>query len=233
MLRDLFAAGGLVMGPILLASLAAWWLAIACGVRTSRLLRDLRTARAWAGSGRCVTRVSSSGRSAASMDLAAGEIAGMGQHLRVLGVLVGVLPLLGLLGTVSGMIGTFGVIQTEGMGDPRLLAGGIREALVATESGLATALPALLLHQVLSARLRQAEGEQELLLRGLARVVPGGALFGDIAVRLGFVSAGEVERCLSLARARSMRLGEVLLAEGCLSSLQRRIVLGFQGRRHD
>lgn len=233
MLRDLFAAGGLVMGPILVASLAAWWLAVSCGLRVSRLHRDLKAARAWASSDRCVTRVSSSGRSSFAMDLATGEIASLSQLLRVLGVLVGVLPLLGLLGTVSGMIGTFGVIRVEGIGDPRLLAGGIREALVATEAGLATALPALLLHQVLASRLRRAETEQELLLRRLARVVPGGALFGEIAVRLGFVSAGDVERCLALARSRSQRVGEVLLAEGSLTSLQRRIVLGFQGRRHD
>ncbi len=77
-------------------------------------------------------------------------------------VCVAVLPLLGLLGTVSGMIHTFGIIRSEGLGDPRLMAGGIREALVATECGLATAVPLLVFHQILSGRLRRGEIEHSL-----------------------------------------------------------------------
>ncbi|MBI3270900.1 MAG: MotA/TolQ/ExbB proton channel family protein [Planctomycetes bacterium] len=248
MLSELFEAGGVVMAPIAVASVAAWWLALAAGLRMRRLTCDLRATRGLfeespAGSAPSAA-TSVRGRSTATLELAADDLAGLGQDLRFLGVLVGILPLLGLLGTVSGMIGTFGIIQLGGMGDPRLLAGGIREALFATEAGLATALPALLLHQVLAARLRRAGLEEELLLRRLARVLPGegareragagsGGRFGELAARLGYVRPADVERCLALAREREARVGEVLLAQGCLSALQRRIVLALQGVRHD
>jgi biopolymer transport protein ExbB len=64
-------------------------------------------------------------------------------------VIAAVAPLLGLLGTVTGMISTFDVITEFGTGDPKLLAGGISEALVTTELGLIVAIPALLLGNLL------------------------------------------------------------------------------------
>jgi len=63
-------------------------------------------------------------------------------------------PLLGLLGTVTGMINTFNMITVFGTGDPKTLAGGISEALITTEFGLIVAIPSLLLHAVLSRRVR-------------------------------------------------------------------------------
>lgn len=64
-------------------------------------------------------------------------------------------PLLGLLGTVSGMIATFNLITLFGSGDPKPLAGGISEALITTLFGLVVAIPALVLHAFLS---RRAQG---------------------------------------------------------------------------
>ena len=61
-------------------------------------------------------------------------------------------PLLGLLGTVSGMIRTFNVITISGTGDAKPLAGGISEALVTTLFGLIVAIPALIIHALLSRR---------------------------------------------------------------------------------
>lgn len=58
-------------------------------------------------------------------------------------------PLLGLFGTVSGVIKSFNAISIHGSNDPMLLAGGIAEALVATASGLAVAIPALICHRFL------------------------------------------------------------------------------------
>lgn len=63
-------------------------------------------------------------------------------------------PLLGLLGTVTGMINTFNMITVFGTGDPKTLAGGISEALITTEYGLVVAIPSLLLHAVLSRRVK-------------------------------------------------------------------------------
>ena len=55
-------------------------------------------------------------------------------------------PLLGLLGTVTGMINTFNMITVFGTGDPRMLSGGISEALITTKFGLVVAVPALICH---------------------------------------------------------------------------------------
>jgi biopolymer transport protein ExbB len=63
-------------------------------------------------------------------------------------------PLLGLLGTVTGMINTFNAITVFGTGDPKTLAGGISEALITTEYGLIVAIPALLLHAGLSRKVK-------------------------------------------------------------------------------
>lgn len=72
--------------------------------------------------------------------------------LPIIAVTAATAPLLGLLGTVSGMIRTFNLITVFGSGDPKPLAGGISEALVTTLFGLIVAIPALILHAFLSRR---------------------------------------------------------------------------------
>jgi biopolymer transport protein ExbB len=76
------------------------------------------------------------------------------RHLGTLAVFGGVAPLLGLLGTVTGMIHTFQLITIFGTGDAKLLSGGISEALITTEFGLAIAIPVLLAHAYLARRVR-------------------------------------------------------------------------------
>lgn len=63
-------------------------------------------------------------------------------------------PLLGLLGTVTGMINTFNLITVFGTGDAKSLSGGISEALITTEYGLVVAIPALVLHAILSRKVQ-------------------------------------------------------------------------------
>ena len=75
--------------------------------------------------------------------------------LPVIAITAATAPLLGLLGTVSGMIATFNLITLFGSGDPKPLAGGISEALITTLFGLVVAIPALVLHAFLS---RRAQG---------------------------------------------------------------------------
>jgi biopolymer transport protein ExbB len=70
-------------------------------------------------------------------------------------------PLLGLLGTVTGMINTFNMISVFGAGDPRTLSGGISEALITTEFGLIVAIPALLMHAFLSRKVKGVMGSME------------------------------------------------------------------------
>jgi len=64
------------------------------------------------------------------------------RFLNTLGTIAGMAPLLGLLGTVVGMIKVFSAIMVEGVGDPNELAGGISEALITTAAGLTVAIPA-------------------------------------------------------------------------------------------
>ncbi|MFM9270998.1 MotA/TolQ/ExbB proton channel family protein [Halomonas elongata] len=76
-------------------------------------------------------------------------------------MLAAVAPLLGLLGTVTGMIVTFQSITVFGTGDPQLMAGGISQALVTTVLGLITAVPLLFAHTALSSRSRALIGTME------------------------------------------------------------------------
>lgn len=75
-------------------------------------------------------------------------------HMRGLEMVANISPLLGLLGTVTGMVKVFAGISQTGSGvDPALLAGGIWEALIATVAGLAVAIPALAAHYILESRI--------------------------------------------------------------------------------
>ena len=69
------------------------------------------------------------------------------RYLNTLGTIASITPLLGLLGTVIGMIKVFAVITTAGVGDPGVLAGGISEALITTAAGLTVAIPTLMFHR--------------------------------------------------------------------------------------
>lgn len=69
------------------------------------------------------------------------------KFLNTLGTIASVTPLLGLLGTVVGMIKVFSAIMVHGVGDPAILAGGISEALITTAAGLTVAIPSLIFHR--------------------------------------------------------------------------------------
>jgi len=69
------------------------------------------------------------------------------KYLNTLGTIASITPLLGLLGTVIGMIKVFAVITTQGVGDPAVLAGGISEALITTATGITVAIPSLLFYR--------------------------------------------------------------------------------------
>jgi biopolymer transport protein ExbB len=89
------------------------------------------------------------------------EIPRLEKFLSTLGVLAGIAPLLGLLGTVAGMIETFHVITYFGTGDPRMMSGGISEALVTTMLGLSVAIPLMLCHTLLTRRVDTITAQME------------------------------------------------------------------------
>lgn len=91
------------------------------------------------------------------------EVAEVKRGLPTIKVLAAIAPLMGLLGTVTGMIGTFQAITLFGTGDPKLMAGGISQALITTVLGLCAAIPLLLCHSMLNTRsqyLNKVIGEQ-------------------------------------------------------------------------
>ena len=99
------------------------------------------------------------------------EIPPMERFLASLGMLAAIAPLLGLLGTVTGMIDTFHVITLYGTGDPRLMSGGISEALVTTMLGLSVAIPLMLSQTLLNRAVDRRVGELEEKAVSLVNII--------------------------------------------------------------
>jgi biopolymer transport protein ExbB len=97
----------------------------------------------------------------------------MERFLNTLGTIAAVSPLLGLLGTVTGMIRTFKAITVAGVGNPTAMAGGIAEALITTAAGLLVAIPALFAYRYLRGRVDalviQMEKESIKLVQAIDR----------------------------------------------------------------
>lgn len=87
------------------------------------------------------------------------------RYLNTLGTIAAITPLLGLLGTVIGMIKVFSAITAFGVGDPVVLAGGISEALITTAAGLSVGIPSLMFYRYFRGRVNEltVSMEQEAL----------------------------------------------------------------------
>ena len=88
------------------------------------------------------------------------------RYLNTLGTVAAITPLLGLLGTVIGMIKVFATITTQGVGNPGALAGGISEALITTAAGMSVAIPTLMFYRYFRGRVRMLvlKMEQEAMI---------------------------------------------------------------------
>lgn len=101
---------------------------------------------------------------ATAMEAAAqAEMGRLRSYLPVLDTIITLSPLLGLLGTVTGMIAAFGILSTSGMNQPTAITGGVAEALVATAAGLAIAIVTLVPYNYFTARAEQALDAMERL----------------------------------------------------------------------
>ncbi|MEO2161285.1 MAG: MotA/TolQ/ExbB proton channel family protein, partial [bacterium] len=89
------------------------------------------------------------------------ELPRLERFLPTIAMLASIAPLLGLLGTVTGMIVTFEMIATLGSGNPRIMAGGISQALITTAAGLVVAIPILLSHSFLASRVDRLVADME------------------------------------------------------------------------
>jgi len=89
------------------------------------------------------------------------EIPGLRSRLGILDTIVTLAPLLGLLGTVVGMIGSFNVMSEVGMGQPHAVTGGVAEALIATATGLLIAILTLIAYNYFTARAEREMDQME------------------------------------------------------------------------
>jgi biopolymer transport protein ExbB len=91
------------------------------------------------------------------------EMSRLRSYLPVLDTIITLSPLLGLLGTVTGMIAAFGILSTRGMNQPTAITGGVAEALIATAAGLAIAIATLVPYNYFTARAERAIDAMERL----------------------------------------------------------------------
>ena len=193
-------AGGWLMWPIVLCSVVATALVIerALTLRRARIMPRGLVARIWqlhrqgrlnAESIEQIRTGSPLGRMLAAglvnrnhsrevmkealTDAGRHVVADLERYLNALATIAAVSPLLGLLGTVVGMIKMFNVIMNAGVGNPALLAGGISTALLTTAGGLFVAIPTLLFHRYFEAKVDRLALEMEAQALRLVEVLKG------------------------------------------------------------
>lgn len=107
------------------------------------------------------------------------------RYLNSLGTIAAITPLLGLLGTVIGMIKVFAAITSVGVGNPSVLAGGISEALITTAAGLSVGIPSLMFHRYFRGRVDELTVSMEQSALNLVEFVHGESELGETAARTG------------------------------------------------
>ena len=173
-IEDYFAAGGIVMVPLMIVSVVMWILIINRSFFFRQLYRknmSRKKAAEYVMTGvfsdskkyRGVTALlvtdflhRKSGRSELDRlildETVINLVSSLDRYLALIGVLASMAPLLGLLGTVTGMIATFDIISIFGTGNAKAMSGGISEALVTTQTGLLVAIPGLYMSNFLNRR---------------------------------------------------------------------------------
>ncbi len=182
---DFFGSGGGVMYPLLLVSLFLWTLIIR---KSKELVTNRREEQ---GVAECLASLARNELIGAEwqravmrnflrlkrqgcgddlklmQQLTRGIVTRVDGSVKAILVLAGIAPLLGLLGTVGGMITTFDVISGFGTGNARALASGISEALVTTQTGLVVAVPGLIIGNLLRRKVEGVKNRIELFIRAL------------------------------------------------------------------
>ena len=187
-LLSTFEKGGVMMYPILFSSILMLGIAIERlynlrrkNVINSDFLKNVRSQWDWKDIKKTLqlcntfdnslSRILKVGvlRVGGKLDEIERAIEGAGQHeaslmnsnLRVLGAVANITPMMGLLGTVLGMIKAFNVISLSGTGSPGLVASGISEALITTAAGMAVGIPALALYHYFRGKIDRYVFEME------------------------------------------------------------------------
>jgi biopolymer transport protein ExbB len=172
---DIIVKGGFIMIPLLASSLVAvtvilerfaFWHSLRKHEVDRRILAlaaegDFKQAMEVAGTSRHpVARVlhaglrsRDSGPATAMQAAAQVELGNLRRNLPVLDTIITLAPLLGLLGTITGMISAFGIVSEAGLGQPHAITGGIAEALIATATGLLVAIVTLIPYNYFRSRM--------------------------------------------------------------------------------
>jgi len=199
-LLDIMHAGGWLMWPIAACSVVATALVIerSLTLRRSRIMPENLVTRIWQmhRQGQLsperieeIREASPLGRMLAaglanrnhSREVMKEAISDAGRHvvaeleryLNTLGTIASVTPLLGLLGTVFGMIDIFGVIMSAGTGNAPVLAGGISKALITTAAGLSVAIPTLMFHRFFDSKVGKLAIDMEQQALRLVEIIKG------------------------------------------------------------
>jgi biopolymer transport protein ExbB len=197
---EIIQSGGWLMVPILLCSVVAaaicverlWSLQrsrivprnllaqIGSAIKSTDLdSQKLRELRANSPLGQVLAAgIGNARRSRAIMKEAMEEVATQVSHdleryLTTLGIIASISPLIGLLGTVVGMIQVFTALMLEGAGNANVLAGGISQALITTAAGLSVAIPALMFHRFFLRRVDELMVNMEQEASKLVDIVQG------------------------------------------------------------
>jgi biopolymer transport protein ExbB len=194
-LVDKFIEGGWVMYPLTLCSIVLVWLTVDLWMKTAankvappafiEQLQDLFRAGDYVGAYQFAARVALSfigdGQDSteyAIMDGLAKSNAALQTRINYLSVIGVCTPMIGLTGTVTGMMSAFETLGSDGVGNPSALSAAIGEVLIATAAGLFIAIPAFMFFYVLRNRLQAALQHGELKLQALFRKMPYAQLKG-------------------------------------------------------
>lgn len=197
---EIVQSGGWLMVPILLCSIVAaaicverlWtlqrsrivpknlvaqiWSAVKTEELDAQKLRELRTSSPLGQVLAAGVGNSKRGRDVMkeAMEEAASQVShDMERYLTSLGIIASISPLLGLLGTVVGMIKVFTALMLEGAGNANVLAGGISQALITTAAGLSVAIPALMFHRFFLRRIDELVVTMEQEAGKLVEILQG------------------------------------------------------------
>lgn len=176
-LFELLKQGGWAMYPLGTLSLALFSLILFAWMQTSRGYFGFRQSR-WTAVPvtlqitQSIPKTGSDHQSDRMRDEAVSVEGNTLRWIQYLNVIATIAPMVGLLGTVSGMIGAFQTIATGGMGKPELLAGDIGEALITTATGLTIGIPAMIFYFVLKNRLDSRLDELEKWIQSQGIEIP-------------------------------------------------------------
>lgn len=186
-MRDYLAGGGIIMIPLVLVSIALWWIAARKFLELSALKAEevsLETCLEEKGGSKWQCAIMQGYQEGRCGDtkldrkllsrLRQQEARKAGRHIATVFVLASLAPLLGLLGTVTGMIDTFDAITQYGTGNARAMASGISAALITTQTGLIVAVPGLLAANMLRRRAERLRGRIQRFCLELSRLYTDG-----------------------------------------------------------